>query len=110
VELKVPASGHDTGKNTSYLHIRNQKDFVVWPLKINLIKKYIYIYIVNGLYPFGLSVFALGIGRAYADLPNHRAMRAAAFSIRAGAMRVLSHEPRRNWVGGSWTSMGYEHR
>ena len=70
---------------------------------------YIYIY-VNGLYPFGLSVIALGVDRVYVLLLNHCAERAAAFSIRAGAVCVLSHEPRRNWVGGSWTSMSYEHR
>ena len=65
---------------------------------------------MNGLYPFGLSVIALGVDRVYVLLLNHCAERAAAFSIRTGAVCVLSHEPRRNWIGGSWTSMSYEHR
>jgi hypothetical protein len=69
-----------------------------------------HMFTVNGLYPFGLSVIALGVDRVYVLLLNHCAERAAAFSIRAGAVCVLSHEPRRNWVGGSWTSMSYEHR
>ena len=70
----------------------------------------LYIYICEWVVPFRIECNCPWVDRVYVLLLNHCAERAAAFSIRAGAACVLSHEPRRNWVGGSWTSMSYEHR